>query len=65
MYEFLFDTSTVEDEGVHFTKRPAFCLMPLPQTINWGQSIDTGMVVVEPRGTSSVVGQCSPEQHPH
>ena len=63
--ESMFDTSAVEDEVVHFTEWPAFCLLPLPCTINRGQSIDTGVAGVEQRGTSPVVGQRSPELHPN
>jgi hypothetical protein len=59
----MFDTSSVEDEIVHFTEWPAFCLMPLPQTINRAQSIDTGTHGVEQRGTAPTVGQRSPELH--
>jgi hypothetical protein len=59
----MFDTSSVEDEIVHFTEWPAFCLLPLPQTINRAQSIDTGTHGVEQRGTAPTVGQRSPELH--
>jgi hypothetical protein len=59
----MFDTSSVDNEIMHFTKWPAFCLLPLPQTINRAQSIDTGTAGLEQRGTAPVVGQRSPELH--
>lgn len=59
----LFDTSNVENDIVHFTEWPAFCLLPLPQTLNRAQSIDSGMNGVEQRGTAPVAGQRTLEQH--
>ena len=59
----LFDTSNVENDIVHFFEWPAFCLLPLPQTLNRAQSIDTGMAGIEQRGTAPVVGQRSLELH--
>lgn len=61
--EAMFDTSSVENEIVSFVEWSAFCLLPLPQTLNRSQSVDTGMAGLEQRGTSLVVGQRSPEMH--
>ncbi len=61
--ESMFDTSDVENEIVHFTEWPAFCLLPLPQTLNRAQSIDTGTAGLEQRGTAPFVGQRSMEMH--
>lgn len=59
--QLLFDTSDVEDDIVHFTEWPAFCLWPLPETINRANSMNTGAAGIEQRGTSPSVGQRSPE----
>ena len=61
--EAMFDTSNVENDVVHFTEWPAFCLLPLPQTLNRAQSVDTGMAGIEQRGTAPAVGQRSMEMH--
>jgi hypothetical protein len=61
--ESMFDTSNVENEIVSFVEWPAFCLLPLPQTLNRAQSVDTGMAGLEQRGTAPVVGQRSSEMH--
>ena len=61
--EAMFDTSNVENDVVHFTEWPAFCLLPLPQTLNRAQSVDTGMAGIEQRGTAPRVGQRSSEMH--
>ncbi|RKX37136.1 MAG: hypothetical protein DRP64_17670 [Verrucomicrobia bacterium] len=61
--ESMFDTSNVENEIVSFVEWPAFCLLPLPQTLNRAQSVDTGMAGLEQRGTAPTVGQRSPEMH--
>lgn len=62
-YQPMFDTSSVENEIVSFVEWPAFCLLPLPQTLNRAQSVDNGMAGLEQRGTSPVVGQRSNELH--
>ena len=59
--EMLFDTSEVEDDIVHFTEWPAFCLWPLPETINRANSMNMGTAGIEQRGTASSVGQRSLE----
>ena len=59
----MFDTSNVENDIVHFTEWPAFCLRPLPETLNRAQSLDTGMSGLEQRGTAPNAGQRSPELH--
>ncbi len=61
--EAMFDTSDVENEIVSFVEWPAFCLMPLPLTLNRAQSMDTGTAGFEQRGTASEVGQRSSEMH--
>ena len=61
--EMLFDTSSVEEEIVSFTEWPAFCLLPLPQTINRANSLNTGVAGIEQRGTAPFVGQRSSELH--
>ncbi|MCK4565466.1 MAG: hypothetical protein KAU94_12425 [Verrucomicrobia bacterium] len=61
--EAMFDTSSVENEVVSFVEWPAFCLLPLPQTLNRAQSIDTGTAGLEQRGTAPFVGQRSLEMH--
>lgn len=55
--EMLFDTSAVENDIVHFTEWPAFCLWPLPETINRANSMNTGTAGIEQRGTAPFVGQ--------
>ena len=61
--EAMFDTSNVENDVVHFTEWPAFCLRPLPETLNRAQSLDTGMSGFEQRGTAPNAGQRSLELH--
>ncbi len=61
--ESMFDTSNVENDIVHFTEWPAFCLRPLPETLNRAQSLDTGTAGMEQRGTAPAVGQRSLEMH--
>ncbi len=61
--EAMFDTSDVENDIVHFTEWPAFCLRPLPETLNRAQSLDTGTAGMEQRGTAPAVGQRSLEMH--
>ncbi len=61
--EAMFDTSSVENEIVSFVEWPAFCLLPLPQTLNRAQSVDAGMAGLEQRGTAPTVGQRSSEMH--
>lgn len=62
-YQPMFDTSDVENEVVSFVEWPAFCLMPLAQTLNRAQSLDTGTVGLEQRGTAPQAGQRSSEMH--
>ena len=59
----MFDTSNVENEIVSFVEWPAFCLLPLPQTLNRAQSVDLGASGLEQRGTAPKVGQRSMELH--
>ncbi len=59
----MFDTSDVENDIVHFTEWPEFCLLSLPQTLNRAQSIDAGTAGLEQRGTAPTVGQRSSEMH--
>lgn len=59
----MFDTSSVENDVVRFTEWPAFCLLPLPQTLNRAQSMDAGMTGMEQRGTGPAVGQRALELH--
>lgn len=59
--QLLFDTSSVEEDLVHFTEWPAFCLWPLPETINRANSMNTGTAGIEQRGTAPFVGQRAPE----
>jgi len=61
--EAMFDTSNVENEVVSFVEWPAFCLMPLPVTLNRAQSMDAGTGGLEQRGTAPRVGQRSLEMH--
>ena len=61
--EAMFDTSSVENEIVSFVEWPAFCLLPLPLTLNRAQSMDTGTAGFEQRGTAPTVGQRSSEMH--
>lgn len=57
----MFDTSNVENDIVHFTEWPEFCLRPLPETLNKAQSLDTGTAGIEQRGTAPTIGQRSLE----
>ena len=59
----MFDTSDVEQEIVDFTEWPAFCLLPLPQTLNRHNSMNGGVAGIEQRGTAPLVGQRSLEMH--
>ncbi len=61
--EAMFDASSVENEIVSFVEWPAFCLLPLPLTLNRAQSVDLGATGFEQRGTASTVGQRSSEMH--
>lgn len=61
--QMMFDTSAVENEVVHFTEWPAFCLMPLPQTLNRHNSLNGGVAGIEQRGTGPAVGQRTLEMH--
>ena len=62
--EVMFDTSFVEQEIVDLTEWPEFCLLPLPLTINRHCSLNGGIVGIEQRGTTPVVGQRTLEMHP-
>ncbi len=62
-YQPMFDTSDVESDVVSFVEWPAFCLLPLPLTLNRAQSIDAGSAGLEQRGTAPGVGQRSMELH--
>ena len=55
--QMLFDPSEVEDDIVHFTQWPAFCLWSLPETINRANSMNTGTAGIEQRGTAPSIGQ--------
>ncbi len=59
----LFDTSAVEEEIVDFAEWPAFCLLPLPQTLNRHNSVNGGVAGIEQRGTGPSVGQRTLEMH--
>ena len=59
----LFDTASVEEEVVHFTEWPEFCLQPLPQTLNRANTMNIGTAGIEQRGTAPTVGQRSTEMH--
>lgn len=61
--QMLFDTSEVENDIISFTEWPAYCLLPLPQTLNRHNSVNTGETGVEQRGTSPSVGQRTLELH--
>jgi hypothetical protein len=61
--QMLFDTSAVENEIVDFTQWPAFCLRPLPETLNRQTSLNGGVAGVEQRGTGPSVGQRALEFH--
>ena len=61
--QMLFDTSEVENEIVDFVQWPAFCLLPLPQTLNRQTSLNGGVAGIEQRGTAPQVGQRTLEMH--
>jgi hypothetical protein len=61
--QLLFDTSEVENEVVDFVQWPAFCLLPLPQTLNRQTSLNGGVAGFEQRGTAPTVGQRALEMH--
>jgi len=61
--EFLFDTSSVEEEKIDPAQWPAYCLLPLPQALNRRQALNTGTAGFEQRGTATSVGQRSAEMH--
>jgi hypothetical protein len=61
--QLLFDTSSVEDEVIDFYQWPAYCLLPLPQTLNRANSMNVGVAGVEMRGTAPAAGQRSTELH--
>ena len=61
--QMLFDTSEVENEVVDFVEWPAFCLLPLPQTLNRNSSLNGGVAGIEQRGTAPAVGQRTLEMH--
>jgi len=58
-----FDTSSVENEVVDIQQWPAFCLQPLPQTLNRANAVNTGVAGIERRGTAPYAGQRSTEMH--
>jgi hypothetical protein len=59
----LFDTSSVENEVIECAQWPAYCLLPLPQTLNRAHSVNVGVAGIEQRGTASSVGQRTTEMH--
>ena len=59
----LFDTSEVENDIIHFTEWPAYCLLPLPETLNRHNTLNVGVAGIEQRGTSPQVGQRTLELH--
>lgn len=59
----MFDTSAVEEEIIDFTEWPAYCLLPLPQTLNRHNAVNIGTTGFEQRGTSPRCGQRSTEFH--
>jgi hypothetical protein len=61
--QLLFDTTAVENEVIDFAQWPAYCLLPLPQTLNRANSMNVGVAGVEQRGTASSVGQRTTEMH--
>lgn len=61
--EFIFDTSSVENETINAAQWPAYCLLPLPQALNRNRALNTGVAGVEQRGTTTSVGQRSVELH--
>jgi hypothetical protein len=61
--EFLFDTSSVENEKINANQWPAYCLLPLPQALNRLYAVNTGTAGFEQRGAATSVGQRSIELH--
>ena len=61
--QLMFDTTAVENEIVDFVQWPAFCLRPLPETLNRHTSLNGGVAGIEQRGTAPNVGQRTLEMH--